>query len=237
MEVSLNSLDVVGYKNQQVPNTFITQPNPTHRLGVILPGYRFSVEMAPLYYAARILLEQGADVLRIEYAYYRTDFMKQPESEQDKWISSDVFAACNRVLSDRPYEKITLVGKSLGTVAMGHLLADNRFQTATCIWETPLLTVEWLPSRIEQTHPHSLFVIGTSDRFYKPDILEHLEHVTNGRSVVIDGANHPLEIPGNISKSLLVLNQIVQAIQEFLNEDVKTPNTTGTPSPARAAGS
>ena len=221
MEVSLNSLDIVGYKNQEVPNTFITQPNSAHHLGIILPGYRYSPEMAPLYYAARILLEQGADVLRIEYAYYRTDFMKQPESEQDKWLSTDVFAACNQVLSHHSYEKITLIGKSLGTVAMGYLLADNRFHTATCIWETPLLTVEWLRSRIEDTCPYSLFVIGTADKFYKPDVLKHLEHITNGRSVVIEGANHALEIPDDISKSLLALNQVVQGLQKFLNEDVK----------------
>lgn len=221
MEVSMNSLDVVGYNNQHVPTIFITQSHQTQHLGIILPGYRYSVEMAPLYYAARILLEQGADVLRIEYAYYRSDFMKQPESEQNKWISSDVFAACNNVLSQHPYEKITLIGKSLGTVAMGHLLADNRFHTATCVWETPLLTVEWLRSRIEETHPHSLFVIGTADKFYKPDVLKHLQHVTKGKSVVIEGANHALEIPGDISKSLRALSQLVQALQEFLNEDVK----------------
>src|SRR5688572_24995872 len=221
MGVSLNSLDVVGYKNQKVPNTFITQTNLAHHLGIILPGYRYSPEMAPLYYAARILLEQGADVLRIEYAYYRTDFLKPPEDEQDKWISSDVFATCNNVLSHHPYEKITLIGKSLGTVAMGHLLADNRFHTAIYVWETPLLTVEWLRSRIEKTRPYSLFVIGTADKFYKPDILKHLEHLTNGRSVVIEGANHALEIPGDISKSLLALSQIVQELREFLNEDVK----------------
>ena len=222
MEVNLNSLDVVGYKNQPVPNTFITQPNPTKHLGIILPGYHYSAEMAPLYYAARILLDQGVDVLRIEYAYYRTDFSQQPESEQDKWISSDVFAACNVGLSYRPYEKITLVGKSLGTIAIGHLLDDSRFQKATCIWETPLLTVEWLCSRIEQIHPRSLFIIGTADRFYKPDILKRLEFVTKGNSLVIEGANHALEIAGDIPKSLVALNQMVQVLQEFLNENTKS---------------
>lgn len=221
MELSFNSLDVVGYKNQGVPNTFIAQPTPTRHLGIILPGYRYPAEMAPLYYAGRTLLEGGADLLRIEYAYYRTDFYKQPQGEQDKWISSDVFAACKSGLSRRSYEKITLVGKSLGTIAMGHLLADSLFQRATCIWETPLLTVEWLRSRIEQIRPHSFFVIGTADKFYQPDILKYLEHITNGHSLVIEGANHALEIPGDISKSLIVLNQIVQALYEFLNEDIK----------------
>lgn len=218
MELNLSSLDVVGYKNQPVPNTLIVQPNPTDHLGIVLPGYRYSAEMAPLHYAGRILLDQGADLLRIEYAYYRTDFLKQPEGEQDKWISSDVFAACESALSYRSYEKITLIGKSIGTIAIGHLLAEPIFQRATCIWLTPLLTVDWLRLRIEQTRPRSLFVIGTADRLYNPDVLKRLEDSTSGQSLVLDGANHALEIPGNIPKSLMVLSQIVQALQEFLRE-------------------
>jgi hypothetical protein len=178
--------------------------------------------MPPLYYTGLVLLEQGADLLRVDYAYYQTNFMQQAETERDRWISSDVLAACAAGLSQRSYEKITLVGKSLGTLAMGHLLADPRFQGATCLWFTPLLTVEWLCSRIEQLQPPSLFIIGTADQFYKPEILEHLEQVTGGRVTVIEGANHGLEIPGDIPRSLMALNQMVVAVQEFLSENRKT---------------
>ena len=225
MELSLHSLDIAGYKNQPVPNTLFVQPGPTRHLGIILPGYRYPVEMPPLYYAGRVLLDQGADLLRVEYAYFRTDFLEHPEVEQDRWIAEDVFAACEAALSRRSYEKITLVGKSIGTIAMGHLLADAVFQQATCIWLTPLLTVVWLCSRIEQAHPRSLFVLGTADTFYQQDILRQLEHVTSGRSLLIEGANHALEMPGNVPKSLIVLDQIVQALQEFLKEDTGNANT------------
>jgi hypothetical protein len=102
---------------------------------------------------------------------------------------------------------------------MGHLLADPMFQTATCIWLTPLLTVPWLRARIEETRPRSFFILGTADKFYQPDILKQLEHVTGGRSALIEGVNHGLEIPGDIPKSLMALNQIVEALQEFLKED------------------
>jgi pimeloyl-ACP methyl ester carboxylesterase len=73
-------------------------------------------------------------------------------------------------------------------------------------------------NQLEQIHPRSLFIIGTADKYYPPDILKHLEGVTRGRSVVIDGANHGLEIPDDISKSLRALEQIVLAMQAFLNE-------------------
>jgi hypothetical protein len=216
MEWNLSSLDVVGYRSQPVPNTFIAQPEPTEHLGIVLPGYRYSPDMPPLHYAGRILLEAGADLLRIEYAYYRTDFPKQPESEQDRWLAGDVFAACETAFSQRAYENVTLIGKSMGTIAMAQLLADPRFQNATCVWLTPILTTDWLCSRIEQVHPRSLFIIGTADRFYQPEALKRLEEVTGGRSLVLEGVDHGLEIPGDIPKSLLALNQIVEALQEFL---------------------
>ncbi|HSL46155.1 MAG TPA: alpha/beta family hydrolase [Anaerolineales bacterium] len=220
--MNLSSLDVVGYQNQQVPATFIAHPNPANHLGIILPGYRYAAEMPPLHYAGRVLLNQGADLLRVEYAYYRTDFQQRPEHEQDKWISSDVLAACEAGLARRQYEKITLVGKSLGTIAMGHLLSDSRFQKATCVWLTPILTVEWLCSRIEQLHPRSLFVIGTADQFYKPDLLKQLQHATHGQVVVLEGVDHSLELPGDIPQSLRILDQIVQALQTFLQEPAKS---------------
>lgn len=217
MDLNFSSLDVPGYQDQPILNTFITQPNTSHHLGIILPGYRYSPDMPPLHYAGRILLEQGADVLRIESTYYRTDFSRQPEKEQDEWLRTDVFAACDAGLAHRSYDKITLVGKSLGTLAMAHLLADRRFQNAVCIWLTPLFTVEWLRTRIEQTHPRSLFVVGTADPFNNPAHLKHLEHSTNGLSLVIEDANHALEIPGDLSKSLVALQEIVQALQEFMS--------------------
>lgn len=216
MELKFSSLDVTGYKGQPVPNTSIAHSNPASHLGILLPGYRYSADMPPLHYIRRVLLEQGADTLSVDYVYYRTNFMDQSQEEQDRWISADVFAACNAGLSQHPYEKITLVGKSLGTIAMGHLLADPRFRQATCIWLTPLLTVDWLRTRIEQIHPRSLFIIGTADQFYRPDILKQLETVTSGRALVIEDANHAMEIPGDIHRSVQALNQIVQALQEFL---------------------
>ena len=174
--------------------------------------------MPVLHYAGRILLEQGADLLRVEYTYYQTNFKDQPESKQEQWISKDVFAACNAALSQRAYDQITLVGKSLGTIAMGRLLANARFQSATCVWATPILPLEWLRARIEQIHPRSLFIVGSADELYQPDTLKYLETVTKGRALVIEGANHGLEIPESIPKSLAALNHIVQALQEFMSE-------------------
>jgi hypothetical protein len=217
--MELKTLDAIGYNNQKVPNTFVVQSKPTGHLGIILPGYRHSADMADLHYAGRILREQGADLLRVEYLYYQIDYLSQSESDQNQRISEDVFAVCNACLAFRPYDKITLIGKSLGTRGMGFLLGDERFQKANCVWSTPLLTTEWIYSRIEQIRPPSLFIFGTADKFYELKMLEHLINVTNGHAVIIEGANHGLEIPESIPKTLAALGQIVQALQDFLDSE------------------
>jgi hypothetical protein len=217
--MELKTLDAIGYINQKVPNTLVAQSNPTGHLGVILPGYRHSADMADLHYAGRILMEQGADLLRVEYRYYQTDYLSQSESDQNQRISEDVFAVCNACLAFRSYTKITLIGKSLGTRAMGFLLEDKRFQKADCVWSTPPLTTEWLCSRIEQIRPRSLFIFGTADDYYKPEVLQRLVKVTSGQAVIIEGANHGLGVPESIPRSLQGLGQIVQGFQEFLGNE------------------
>jgi predicted alpha/beta-hydrolase family hydrolase len=210
------SLTITGYRNRTVPNTFICQALDTAHLGIILPGYRYSVDMASLDFAGQILLEQGADVLRVEYVYSQTDYSACPEAEQAQWLSTDVQVAAQVGLAQRSYDRITLVGKSLGTLAMGHLLADPRFHSAACIWQTPILALEWLRQRILDTKPRSLFIIGTADQFYDPAYLAELEAATRGQNLVLEGVDHSLGVPGSVSQSIHALSRIVTEMQRFL---------------------
>ena len=105
----------------------------------------------------------------------------------------------------------------MGTLAMGHLLAtDARLQQAQCVWLTPLLRDERLRARIKQAKPRSLFVIGTADPHYAPVHLAEVEQATQGQSVVIEGANHSLEIAGHVVQSLQALEQVIRALEGFL---------------------
>lgn len=211
-----HALEVIGFRGRRIPNTFITQEQPATHVGIILPGYSHTVDKPDLYYASRVLLENGADLLQVEYAYDHTNFKDSSPAEQDDWIALDAFAACNAALSQKAYQKISLVGKSIGTLGMGHLLGDSRYQSAQCIWLTPLLTHAWFVKRIEEVHPSSLFIMGTADSFYIPDVFQHLVAITKGQSLVIEGMNHGFEIPESVTASLMALERIVQAIQAFI---------------------
>lgn len=74
----------------------------------------------------------------------------------------------------------------------------------------------WLCERIERVRPPSLFVVGTADRFYQPAIQGRLQAITGGRVLVLEGADHSLEVPASLSGSLAALGQIVSAMEQFI---------------------
>jgi hypothetical protein len=210
-------IEALGYDRRPVPASMILHAGETDHLGIILPGYRHTVDMPDLHYAGLILQAAGADVLRVEYAYPKTDFMNRPEPERVEWLAADVRAACAAGWKRRPYRKTTLIGKSLGTLALGHLLEEPLFESAACVWSTPVLADAWLCAQIRKHHPRSLFIIGTADHFYDPALLSELVDATQGKALVLEGAHHGLEIEGDIPGTLAALNRIVGALREFIS--------------------
>ena len=211
----MEKLEIAGYHDEPVPNTFFRQKNDTDHLAIILPGMGYTSHMPVLYYPARLLMFLGADVLRVEYEYSnRYDFLQLTGAERAQWLIGDVSASCKAVLSHRGYQKITLIGKSIGTLAMGHLLTcDTVFEKARAIWLTPVFRNERLRKQIKQCRQESLFVIGTADPNYDPVFLA--EVTAKGESLVIDGADHSLEIEGDPTKSLEAMKKLIEAIKKF----------------------
>jgi len=175
--------------------------------------------MPVLYYPRQLLLERGADVLLVEYDYREQANLRMPrDPERDRWFFDDVAAACGAGLGQRPYSRVTLVGKSLGTLAMGYLLTeDSRLPQAQCVWLTPLLRNDRLRAQMRRVRGHSLFVIGTADGHYDPAYLDEVRLASEGESVLILGADHSLEIEGDTVGSIRAVEQTVRAIQQFLD--------------------
>jgi pimeloyl-ACP methyl ester carboxylesterase len=215
------TLQIAGYRNEPVPNTFFRQKEDAQHVAIVLPGVRYTCHMPLLYYPSRLLRIQGADVLWVEYAYNeRRDFQMLSDAERERWFITDVTAACNAALAQRPYRQITLVGKSLGTLAMGYLLSEAVLSAASqALWLTPLFRNDRLRAQIRQSKSRSLFVIGSADSHYDPAYLAEVQAATGGQTVVIDGGDHSLEIEGNVWRSLQALEQVLRAIEASL-----TPN-------------
>ncbi|HMK55443.1 MAG TPA: alpha/beta family hydrolase [Dissulfurispiraceae bacterium] len=215
---SIESLKIAGRSTENLPNTFFRSKAETSHLAVLLPGLGYTSQMPVMYYPCLTLLATGADVMRADYNYVRQpDFMALEPDERRRSAAEDALAIFRAAIGQRRYNRITLVGKSIGTYAMGHIITTvANLPHLSCIWLTPLLKHEQLLSQIKHVRHRALIVTGTADPYYDKANLDELLKTTGGESVVIDGADHSMEIDGDPIKSLQALERIMRGIVKFV---------------------
>lgn len=209
------TLAIVGYRDEPVPHRFFRQDGETRHVAIVLPGMGYTTDMPLLHYPARLLLQTGADLLVVDYAYSRrADFAALPPSEREAWLFADVVAAYRAALAQRPYHEVTLLGKSLGTLAMARLLAtEAELVGARTVWLTPLLTDDRVWAQLRRAGRPSVVAIGTADPFYDEARIAEVRALSGTEVVVIDGADHSLELPGDALGSLAALERVLRALQ------------------------
>jgi hypothetical protein len=154
-ELSMSTLPIVGYQGNPVPHTFLRQGTDADHLAIVFPGFSYSPDLPALYYPSLVMLTHGADVLRVRYAYDSDPIFRTMSSEERAIrFGSDVDGVCAAALSQRSCRRITLIGKSLGTLALAHILDNNeQLRDASYIWLTPLLRDERLCAAIRNNPP------------------------------------------------------------------------------------
>jgi hypothetical protein len=218
MMVSLHTLSIEGHHKERVPHTFFRQNEETGHAAIVFPGWGYTVQMPLLYYTLELMLSLKADVLTVEYDYsHRKDFKELDNTGRTRCLLTDVRSAYHTLLKQRSYQQITIIGKSLGTRAMGYLLTEEAIPAnVRAIWLTPILKDETLRQQIHQYGGRSLFISGTVDPHYDADYMIEVNKATNGRVVLIDGGDHSLNIKDNIKQSILELERVIESIKAFV---------------------
>lgn len=102
-----------------------------------------------------------------------------------------------------------VVGKSLASAAAGVVAADR----LPAVWLTPLLTEPEVEAAFAGLSARTLLIGGTADPTWDGDIARR----TEGAEVLeLDGADHSLQIPGDLQASLALLGEVATAVGEFL---------------------
>jgi hypothetical protein len=214
---TIEPLEILGYCGLPVPNSMVRVGESARHLAVVYPGLRYTTGMPGCYYPALAMLAKGADVLNVDYEYNNPGFQELPDREQSRWIAADASAALRAALAFGKYERITLIGKSLGTIAMGSLLsAEPGLERADFIWLTPVLRQPPVLKAMTSRRHHGLFVIGTADTQYDESLLAEAVQSTGGESLVLPGVDHGLEIPGDAPGSIRAMETIVRKIDDFI---------------------
>jgi predicted alpha/beta-hydrolase family hydrolase len=211
-EPAITALDLTGQNSEPIPNKFFRQHEPAAELAIVFPGLRYTCDMPLLYYTTRLLVKRGADVLQLHTDYNRPDFESASPIARAQWIGSDALAGLQAGQSQRSYERLVLVGKSIGTLAMGFLLAGGTAPLAATIWLTPLLHQPLLVQAACLCTGPALFAVGEADSTYDANAIHQIQQATRAQVVVLEGANHSLEVPGDLKRSIQHLGTVMEAI-------------------------
>ena len=216
--VSWDQLTIKGYNGRPLKNTFFRHSTDTQKVAIVFPGLAYNSKMPLLHYTINTIIDSGVNVLAIDYDYSNNpEFLKQSQRTQSDWLIEDVEAGLKVVTEEEKQEVVCLAGKSLGTLALGHLLETHKdLRDTKTIWLTPLIKNPELLEQMLAYMKDAILVIGAKDSHYDSDIIDRLNATTQLGGIVIEEANHSLEIEGDVTKSLRVLMQIVSVLQQFL---------------------
>lgn len=187
----------------------LLEPDGANKAAVIFPGAGYTCDRPLLYYITDILLHKGYRVALAEHNWSRDKaWLAAGDGEKIAVVREYGQVVMNAVAPLWP-GAYTLIGKSLGTIALANILRSNRYDTSQVLWLTPALRGDW--KAMTECHDRNLAVIGTADQRYE----ECRDHLPEG-SIVVPDADHSMEISGSTTKSIQVLASVVARIEAWL---------------------
>lgn len=215
MPVSTTEISTEG---APLPMVWWEQTRAASELAIVLPGRWFGCAPPPTAYATLALQALGADVAWVNYAYDRDPgFERLDEARQQSRLFQDARAGVNAALNRRSHDHHVVVGKSFGTLAMAQLMVERRLPTRSrTIWLTPLLQDLRVRSALEALGQPGLLVIGDRDPHFDPDFLERLPQRGMCQVLLLERANHALNVDDDLPASARVVDRYLATLQSFL---------------------
>lgn len=179
-------------------------------LAIVLPGRGYG-PFGPAIRLPRLAVEQsGARVVEIDYRSVPDD--KDPGSWERLFAS--VSEQVDAVVSDARPSRVTFIAKSLGTIVLANMALAVAVPTRA-VWLTPILgRADVRDGAVSRGLP-SLLVAGEVDTFHSPAHHEEVASALQARSLILPGADHLLEVPGDVMATVEGLRLLSEAVLTF----------------------
>jgi pimeloyl-ACP methyl ester carboxylesterase len=197
---------------------FYRQEGKSNGLLMTFPGERYGVDGPLLYYLSELMWAAGWDTLALTYGFQLT--MEPFSADVIPGLLQECRSALEAVLAERTYPRLGLVGKSLGAGVVAYLCQSEPSLTeARAIFFTPALGTPLFDPILAQIHHPAYVAIGTQDRFYDPEGLDALRASRPFELTVIEGADHSMDVIGDLDASIEAVKRIVSEAIDFLQRD------------------
>ena len=183
-------------------------------LGVVLSGRGYGPQGPVLHYPRLVLQQLGADVRVVTNP--TTDEHLSDDAQWQQFYSGVGTQVENFIEDSRP-DRVTFVAKSLGTMALANMeLSVSEFDRVEAVWLTPLFGRPDVCDGAVRKNWRSLIVAGQADGYH--DAASHARVVAalGADSLVLEGADHSLEVARDINATLRAHARLVERILRFL---------------------
>jgi len=212
----LEQLEIRTSTGESLANRFIYQSRPAESLAVVFPGLRYNCDKPLLYYTSLALAARGVDILQSWVDYNQAEIESLSQADQTLKMVSDAQTILMAGFQARPYKRLILVGKSIGTLIMAFILSQEQpFLVSAKIWLTPLLQIPLVTAAVQNNSAPAIIAGGTNDPTFDPARFGALEGLSNLSLLWVEGANHSLEIPGHPRRSLSALSDLIDRILDL----------------------
>ncbi|MBT2693769.1 alpha/beta hydrolase [Bacillus sp. ISL-55] len=212
---TFTKVSVSGYKNQPVPFQLIKQNKQASSLVVLLPGRGYTVQGPLFHYSTGVFLNKGFDVLHVNYDYNTVQSESLTLEEEIQQITEDVNSVLDHTLKYQSYADYTLIGKSLGTIALSSIVDRISLKNAKIVWLTPLLQLDYVLDKMLSSSQNGLCIIGDEDPCFISEKFEKLNEKENMQTLLIPGTEHSLNYADRPVDSIDVLKKVITEISNF----------------------
>lgn len=206
---------VAGYKEKPVDYLLFKQDMQSNSIAVMFPGRGYTAQAPLFHYSTGVFLNKGFDVLHVNYDYTSEESNSMSLDEHITQITEDVKAVMDRVLESHSYENHTLIGKSIGTIALSSIVDREELSKAKVVWLTPLLQLDTVFNKMIESLSAGLCIIGDKDPCYISERYEQLYTKENILCLLIPGTEHSLNYADNPIESIDVLKRVITEINKF----------------------
>ena len=184
----------------------------TH-LGLVIPGGPFFLS-AVLRVPAVALQQHGADVRDVPLF---PGFNPSGSLDDNRDYFDGVGQQIQEVLGERDWTQVTFVAKSVGTMILGAVGTGLTIPgSVNALWLTPTFALDYVRDGAVAAGWRSLIVSGAADPWYDADRTAEVAQALGADHLLVDGAEHNLEVVGDVAATLGALDQLATATLSFI---------------------
>ena len=209
MQTKFESIDFQGVSGTIAAKIF-SPSQQIKKCAVVFPGAGYAFSEPLLRYPIQCLIQKNYQVIALDKIYGSDPAWRNLTIEADarKVVEDDTDLVYSQIVAKYGPPDL-LFGRSLGTFAIACLLEKKMAQPKQIVWQTPALGSKW--SVMRDCGSPGFGILGTADYYYQPAI----EHLPKDR-IIIENADHAMEIPGDPIASVEILKQIVVATNDWI---------------------